>query len=431
MSSIGSWTSSCRALPLLVAAVAIPRWASAEDGGNDVCPAIFVEADDVRERYDEQGRLVRQLRLHDNRYVQEIAIGYRDGHAVERTESVPGSRRVALTTYDGDQLVSAECRVDGLLTARARYFYDGDRRVRLEKGGARGELLETTRFFYDASGQLIATEVRGADGKVVNATHIEREPLQVPIRFSLSAGGSYQSDTELYDFSAGLGVHRIPRPEQYAFDPLDVRLDASFKFHRAAGITTTDQTAMRFSGDYHDIVPRLTLFTFTATERNLPANLRLNLELAVLGAKLEILRDQYQLDVSFAPIWNYRSINSPTSAEPDSPVVVEDTSKVRGSFRARAGIRRDTWSLLDTFEFLPTLYGDDIDPEDDFWDRTVLRNTVTLDVRLAGHLTFREEFKYTRDPAMRAQASCPDDSNALCRGYSFTSTTSIVLDLEL
>jgi hypothetical protein len=87
--------------------------------------------------------------------------------------------------------------------------------------------------------------------------------------------------------------------------------------------------------------------------------------------------------------------------------------------------------LLDTFEFLPTLYGDDVDAEDDFWDRTVLRNTVTLDVRLAGHLTFREEFKYTRDPAMRAQASCPDDNNALCRGYSFTSTTSIVLDLEL
>jgi hypothetical protein len=36
-----------------------------------------------------------------------------------------------------------------------------------------------------------------------------------------------------------------------------------------------------------------------------------------------------------------------------------------------------------------------------------------------------------RDPAMRAQANCPDSENPLCRGYAITSMTAIVLNVEL
>jgi hypothetical protein len=104
---------------------------------------------------------------------------------------------------------------------------------------------------------------------------------------------------------------------------------------------------------------------------------------------------------------------------------------LRGSFRFRAGIHRETWSLLDTFEFLPTLYGDDVVEEDDLWERTMLRNTLTLDVKLLDRLALREEFKYTRDPALVAQASCPESDSPLCNGYSLASTTSLVLNLEL
>jgi hypothetical protein len=409
----------------------LARPAQAQDGGNDVCPAIYRDADDVRERYDTQGRLVHQLRLQRGQFAQEIAIAHQSEHAVARTEVTPGHQRVARTYWDGDRLTTAECFQDGALVGRAVYRYDSERLARVEKqlfvepGTWRHE---TTRFVHDADGRLIATEIL-ADGKVVSLTRADRAAKAVPVRLSLSAGGSYQSDTQLYDVTAGIGIRRRPEVQRYGADPLDVGLEATFKFHRAAGVTNTDQTTARFSADYHQLLPHITLFTFTATERNVPANLRLNLEEAVLGVKLEIVpRARYQVDVSFAPVWNFRSIVSPAD---DGTSVGENTSKLRGSFRARAGIHRDTWSLLDTFEFLPTLYGDDLAQEDEFWNRTVLRNTLVLEVVISNHLTFREEFKYTRDPAMRAQASCPDGSNPLCRGYAFASTTAIVLNLEL
>jgi hypothetical protein len=392
---------------LAIAAFGFTALAHAEDGGNDVCPALPAEADDVRAHYDAQGRLVRQLRLSKNRYVQEVTVAYEGDRAVLRREATPGQTREARTRWDGDRVALAECFVNGQRTARAVY-----------------------RYYFDAEGRVSATEIRDADGKVLSIVRAEREAPVVPVVLELSAGGTYQSDTELYDFTAGLGVHRTPPPDRYPSDPVDVKLDGTFKYHRTSGLTTTDQTLMRFSADYHDIVPRLTLFTFTVTERNLPANLRLNLEEAVLGAKFEILRGAYQLDVSFAPVWNYRAIDAPPP-DGEGPPVEEDTSKLRGSFRLRAGIHRETWSLLDTFEFLPTLYGDDVVEEDDFWERTMLRNTLTLDVKLGGRLALREEFKYTRDLALAAQASCPESDSPLCQGYSLSSTTSLVLNLEL
>ena len=80
---------------------------------------------------------------------------------------------------------------------------------------------------------------------------------------------------------------------------------------------------------------------------------------------------------------------------------------------------------------MPTLFGDDVAQENKFWNRTVIRNTLAFDVTLTRRLVFREELKYTRDPAMRAQANCPDSSNPLCRGYAVANTTSLVLNLEL
>ena len=421
-------------LGLLFALLLCTGVAHAEDGGNDVCPAVSADADDVRERYDANRQLIRQTRLQRGRDIQEVAIEYSGGHAVVRTERTPGHVRVARTTWDGDRVVVAECYEDGVRTGRADYRYQDDRIRSIEKRyfGANAANGNTTRFFYDAAGDLIASQVRGLDGRVINVVHAERVPPTVPVRLLLSAGGSYQSDTELYDLAAGLGIRRSPEPARYQDDPLDVRLEATFKFHRAEGVTTTDQTTGRFSADYRDILPRITLFTFTYSERNLPANLRLNLEQAILGVKLDLIpRGDYQLDVSFAPVWNFRSIRTPDSGVGTDPLADETTSKLRGSFRARAGVHRPTWSLLDTLEFLPTFYGDDVRPEDGLWDRSVLRNTVSLDVKLTTHLSFREEFKYTRDPAMRAQASCPDSDNPLCQGYSFASTTSLVLDVEL
>jgi YD repeat-containing protein len=406
--------------------------ARAADGSNDACPAHNADADDVRETYDPRGRLVHQLRLKQAVVVEEVAITYTGDHPTLRTERTPGHQRIARSYFDGDAIVVGECHEDGQRTGYVSYRYADDHVTLMEKRtlGDGVFRVETTRYTYDPDGNLLVTEVRGPDGSVVSVTRAERPPAAVPVVLSLLGGGSYQSDTELYDFTAGLGIHRRPKAHRYGSDPVEVGLDAMYKFHRAAGVTSTDQTTLRFGVDYHDILPRITLFTFTATDRNMPANLRLNLEEAVLGIKFDLVPPgKPQLDVSFAPVWNFRSILAPNPT--GGGAADETTSKLRGSLRARAGLHFSTWSLLDTFELLPTIFGDDVASEDDFWHRTVLRNTVTFDVTLTRRLSFHEEFKYTWDSAMRAQASCPDSENPLCLGYAFASTTALSVNLEL
>jgi len=417
---------------LALAALASSEAAQAEDGSNDVCPANSVAADDVRDSYDAQGHWVHQLRLTDGRVVEEIAVSYRGDHAVARTEVTPGHRRSARTYFDGERVSVAECHEDGRRVAYAGYTYDTDGRlVLVDKRTLAKErwTRETTHHTYAADGRLMLSEVRDAAGRVKSRTESQRAPLAVPVVLSLTTGGTYQSDTELYDFLGGIGIHRAAEPDRFGSDPLEVALDAAYRFHRAAGTTSTDQTTLRLAVDYHDILPRITLFTFAATDRNLPVNLRLNLELAVLGVKFDIVPPRrVQLDVSFAPIWNFRSIIAP---EPGTAGVDETTSKLRGSLRTRAGLHFDDWSLVNTFEFLPTLYGDDTASEDDFWHRTVIRDSVSFDVKLSTYFTFHEIFKYTWDSAMRAQATCPDGENPLCLGYAFSSTTALSLNLEL
>ncbi len=436
VSRCGPDASRLRSLARLMTLALATAWSLpvlAEDGSNVICPAKSAAADDVRERYDAKGRLVHQLRLLHGELVEEVALHYAGEHADARTELTPGHRRIARSYYRDDLVAVAECYEDGARVAYAAYRYDGDEHL-LEldawlSAGSGAFRRETTRYAYDPDGQLVSTEVFGADGARTSVVRADRSDVAVPIELVLSGGGSYQSDTELYDFTAGLGIHRRPKALRYGSDPLEVGLDGTYKFHRAEGATSTDQTTLHFGVDYHDILPRITLFTFTSTDRNLPANLRLNLEEAVLGIKVDIVPPaHYQLDASFAPVWNFRSIAAP---KPDGSVADETTSKLRGSFRARAGLHRPTWSLLDTFELMPTIFGTDVAAEDGFWHRTVLRNTVTFDVALVKKLTFREEFKYTWDSAMRAQAQCPDASNPLCLGYAFASTTSLALNLEL
>jgi hypothetical protein len=61
----------------------------------------------------------------------------------------------------------------------------------------------------------------------------------------------------------------------------------------------------------------------------------------------------------------------------------------------------------------------------------VLRNTLVLEIAISNHLTLREEFKVHARPGDARPGELLGRLDPLCRGYALTSTTVIVLSLEL
>ncbi len=422
---------------LLAAAVmwcGLPLAAHADTPQAASCPADTTESDDIRETYDAAGHLTHQLRLLKSRVVAEVSVTYdAAGHPTVRTEVAIGHTYIVRTTWRGDDIVESACEADGVVASRVAYDYAG-RKVLAKHESTSGVATSTTEYHYDASGQLVLTETRAGSGELTARTASTHAPRSTPIYITATAGGGYQSDTRLIDASGGLGFHRKPAAEHYRSDPLEVALDGALRINRANGVTATDQTTVRLGIDYNLVLPRTTLFTFIATERNLPANLKVNLEEAFLGIKVDLIpRTDWVLDLSFAPVWNFRSIRSPAPAVvPGAPATIDEvTSTLRGSFRLRAMYRPAHYALSETFEFLPYLFGDINVPEPGVWDRAIFRSTTAVQVDFSPTVAFRQEVKYTRDLSMRAQATCPDSNNPLCLGYAVATITSLTLKLEL
>jgi len=130
------------------------------------------------------------------------------------------------------------------------------------------------------------------------------------------------------------------------------------------------------------------------------------------------------VDASLAPVWNFRAIRTPAGAD-------EATSTLRASFRARAGYKTSGYNVTEVLEFLPLVFGDTPVASTGIWPRSIFRNTVSFNVTLSPVFTFHQEVKYTRDLSMRAQASCPDASNPLCRGYAVATITALSLKFDL
>jgi hypothetical protein len=415
----------------LFALASLPAAAHADPATVDACPSVEIAADDVRETYDAQNRLVRQLRLSRGHMVGDAVLVYDDaGHLVERTETVDGHQRALRASWSVGRQLGATCEVDGLVVAQVTLRYDGDKLVAKDETSSAGP-PRTTLLHYDATGQLALTEVKSPSGDLLSRTEATNFPPRTPVELKLSAGGTYQSDTRLVDATAAVGIQRKPLLERYRSDPLEVALDGALRFNRAKGVTATDQTTARLGVDYNLILPRTTLFTFVALERNLPANLKLDLEEGFLGIKIDIVpRSAWQIDASFAPVYNYRSILEPAGTG-STALIDASSSTLRGSFRGRLTYRTSTYGFAEVAEFLPLLVGESPVPENDVWDRSIFRNTVVLHIDLSDRFAFRQELKYTRDLAMRAQATCPDSSNPLCLGYSITTTTSLIAKVEL
>jgi len=162
-----------------------------------------------------------------------------------------------------------------------------------------------------------------------------------------------------------------------------------------------------------------------------------DLLVAPLGVKYDFLEgDTWRLDASFAPVWNFRSVQlQPGSACESGPAVDSptpcNTSKFRGSFRVRGGYSNSRVKVSNTVEWLPNLAPADGYPRGLATD-SMLRNTFGFEVALSSKLSLKEAFIFTRDPTLAAQADCtanPDD--LLCDGLSFVTTTTLAFKWDV
>lgn len=391
-------------------------------------PSLAIAAEDVRENYDAAGNLTHQLRLKDEKVVQDISYRYEGGRLVEKVTVGEGNRSVETWTYEGGVLTVHALQVNGQSTLKESNRYTENRLVeRITE--VPEQPTKTTRWTYDGLGRVINIETRAADGSLISQTSSMWERPIVPIHFELSLGGAWSSQTEVMDLLGGFQVSRKPDASLEEIDPLEFKVGINYKLSRTKGETVNDELNAWFAMDYNSIVPKITLFFFSTLMRNPVANLNADLVIAPVGLKYTPLDNRKSLfDISFAPVWNYRSILAPAGGACDGVTVTIDTpcetSKVRGSFRVRAGYEGKVWRFADTVSYLPAL-----DPEDfaNGWgDGSILSNDLGISAKLNSRLSLNESVILTRDLSLSDQVDCSaDPDNLLCKGLMFTTATTL------
>ena len=405
-------------------------------------PAIAQEtpapAEEVRESYNSAGLLVRRLTLVGGQLVEELANAYdASGHLTQSTTSRDGHTTVETQRWGEDgALASREITQDGAPESAETYSWDGSKM--LSRTVTTGGRTETTTFSYDASGAPTLVETRAEDGALVSRVISDREPapepvVPVPITLSVNGGVSTDSDVQTTSISGGFALSRKPDETQ---DPLEVSAYGGYTRGVSKGERTNDDLTAGFGLDYNHFVERTTAFLFMAFERNPVANLDIDLELAPIGLKYDLVPEGglFWMDASFAPVWSYRSILVAAGETCDEATVAVDThctfSDLRGSFRVRLGLSAGGFALKDTVEFLPTLTPN-ADLVTALSDESILRNTAGLTVKLTGRLSLSEKLVFTRDKRLIAQVDCAAEPDSLlCDGLSLQSSSSLSLDLS-
>ncbi|MDP2312773.1 MAG: hypothetical protein Q8P41_07695 [Pseudomonadota bacterium] len=392
-------------------------------------------ARETRETWNSAGHLVRRL-VFDNGMLQaETSFSYDEaGHVTEERSTGTGGVVVQTWSYNADGSVASHTiTADGQPQLQEAYTYDGGKVVSRAVTTPNGTSITTTT--YGTNGEPVLVETRGVDGGMQARTVSDREaplPERVKLNVGINGGVATSSDVRTTSITAGFSITRKPAVEQYAYDPVEMSAYGSYNRATSFGALTNDQLKAGVGFDYNNLVGPLTAFLFTSVERNPVANLDVDLLVAPIGVKYDIIPEGlFTLDASFAPVWNFRSIAVPAGGECDSLVLTEDGhctfSKIRGSFRVRAAFGTPAVTLKDVVEFLPTL-----NPEGDFGqaieDESIFRNTTTLAIKITGALTLSESIFFVRDPLLAAQADCTTDpDNLLCKGMSLQTGTTLAL----
>ena len=389
--------------------------------------------EEIRENFDAAGNLSHRIVLVDNQLHREEHYRYAGALLVEKRSTGPSGETVDTWSYAGDRPTLHEQRQGEQLLLKESWTY-GSGGLVSRTVERQGEATQVTTWTYDSLGRVVQMETRTAEGALLSRMLAERSRPVTPVHFEFSAGGGWSSQTEVLDLVSGFSVSRKPDASLYDLDPLEFRVGMAYKLSRSKGETVNDDLSAWAGMDYNHIAPRSTLFLFGTVARNPVANLSVDLVVAPVGYKVELVEaPRALLDLSFAPVWNFRSIVAPAGGSCEGEVVAEDTpcdsSKVRGSFRLRLGYE-GVFRISDTVEYVPEFRLKDF--EAGWADGAIVRNSLSIGLKLSKALRLEESFVFTYDQSLTDQFDCAVDADSLlCQGMMFSNTTSLVFAFDL
>lgn len=428
-------------------------------------------AAETRETFDGHGRVLTHQTIDGSTLTEDVRYSYdAEGSLVERvtvTADAGGARvteTLRQTWDDGRCTESVTTRDDASGTHARRETWDFDKRgrelhhvvyadgeiVRTEettwKDGRRQERTVTehgattrTTWRYDASGHLLATEVHDGDGALTSRYTADYARPFAPIELSLGGGVAYQTDVDLLSVNGSFSVTRRPPIRVFGSDPLELGASVSYAYGRSRGAVVNNALNAHFGLDLNLVAPRTTPFLFIDVNRNPVFNQNLDLVVAPVGVKIDLVpREVMKLDLSFAPVLNYRSIEiQPPDALTGDVAPFDttlDTLKVRGSFRFRVGYAAPTWEVSDTVEYLPTLWandGLDLSFAERLTDDSIARNTFAFSFAFTDWMKLTESFLVNWDPTLALQADCGSGDSLLCDGLVLQNNTQLVFTWQV
>lgn len=391
-------------------------------------------SEEIREERDGAGKLVGVLALKDGRVVKETHYTY-EGAALVRTESKEDTgTTVESWSIDGGKTLAHEITIDGLRMLSETFLYEGNKLVSKTVSDDSG-VTELVTYTYDSTDRLVETVVKGPDGALRSRIQADWQRPEIPVTFSLAGNTNWATLADTFGAGGGLSVSRKPDPSQYEIDPLEFIVAATYTYARAQGVITTSDLRASSSLDFNEILPRTTLFLFTTVAHNPVANLNIEVFIAPIGIKYGLVRaEPWSLDASFAPLWNYRSIDGVVGSVCGETTLSADgecsTSRVRGSLRMRGGYEDERVSLKDKVEFLPDLDPSSFVPNLD--TDSIFRNTLTLEMKLSSSVSLTESFVATRDRTLASQFDCAGgDNNPACDGVSLENAATLTVSFAV
>jgi hypothetical protein len=402
-------------------------------------PFPALAATETRLLHDASGRVLRALVLEDAVLQSETVNEYAGDQLVRRVTTEGAKLTTETWTWEGALPLTHEVRVTeasvkDALVKKESWTYAESRPVKLRVEEA-GEPPRVTSWTWDARGNPVQILITREDGTLVSRTLSEFGRPVVPVRFAFEGGGSYASNVDVVSVTSAFSIGRSPDKSLWSVDPLEFKVGMSWTYAQSGETLVNNHLGGNFAMDYNHLFPRTTLFLFANLERNPVSHLNLDLLLAPLGIKYDLLdRGGFLLDASFAPVWNYRSISVEAGGTCDGSLVTAagacDTNKVRGSFRTRAILDGKVVDISQSFSYLPDL-GPAHLPEG-LSEGAILQDTLALNVALSSRLTLKESLFATLDPSLKDQADCVSEpDNLLCSGVEYGTNTTLVFAFDL